>query len=414
MSKTEVLTIDMLGAQGDGIAHHDEQVFYIGGVLPNEKVQVSLSGPRATLLHILEPSPKRIDPSCSHFPICGGCRVQELNITDYSAWKFGLLERLLKKENLSVEQLLPITMSPPGSRRRARLGVEHTRKGIRLGFNQLRSHNIIDLQDCATLTSTLVTLIKNMKPFLADWLPLKGICDIQLTQLGNGIDMVLIGGPPLKLAQREALATLAEKLDIAQLSWRMEDRSTIEPVAYRQSLSVSFNETSVSFPPGNFLQATQHGEASLIDFTIKAVSDSAKVLDLFCGLGGFGLSLHQAKQVTLVDLDGPAIANLGQAVKQNKQYQAFQRDLLREPFSSNESDEFDAIIFDPPRGGAKAQAEAIANSEARNVIAISCEPTSFVRDAKILQQGGYKLQSILPVDQFLWSAHLELAAHFQR
>lgn len=260
-----------------------------------------------------------------------------------------------------------------------------------------------------------MTLIAAMRPHLKNWLgkpKTKG--DVQITMLDTGADVVFVGGEEPNLDMRQDFAIMAEELNIAQLSWRKWDRSPIEPIAHRVPLNIKFGETYVPFPPASFLQATKCGEDALIGFAAKAVAGHNKIVDLFCGLGGFGLSMQDAKSIAFADIDGPAIKALSQAVKHNPSHKTFERDLTREPFISEECNEFDAVIFDPPRGGAKVQAEQLAKSDVDCVVAISCDPPSFVRDANILMRGGYKLKSIQPVDQFLWSSHMELAAHFVR
>lgn len=410
------LAVADLGAQGDGIAFHEGQTLFVPGALATETVEALVrDGQRVELREVVTPSVDRVTPPCAHFPVCGGCRLQHLRLEAYQDWKFRQIETLLADEGVQVGQLLPTLTSPLGSRRRARVAAQNTRHKIEIGFNQWRSHELVNLTECSVLDPKLTALIQALREKLRCWLSVpKAVGDIQLTVLDDGIDVVLIGGGKLTLDLRQDLAALAEELDLAQLAWRKQDRAPLEPIAYRLPLKIRLGTTPVPFPPGSFLQATREGEAALISFAAKAVGDSAKVLDLFCGLGGFGLSMPKAASVTFADLDGPAIAALGQAVRQRPSYRVKQRDLMREPFMSLECDAFDAVIFDPPRGGAKAQTEQLAASKVQHIVAISCDPVSFVRDARILIAGGYKLHKVQPVDQFLWSSHLELAAHFTR
>jgi 23S rRNA (uracil1939-C5)-methyltransferase len=235
-----------------------------------------------------------------------------------------------------------------------------------------------------------------------------------MTALPGGMDLVFIGGPPLGLNQRQVLAEIAQRLNIAHLSWKKLDRSPAEPIVHQAPLSITFGNTSVNFPPGAFLQATDAGESALIDFTKNAYNPGDKVLDLYCGLGTFGLSMANPEKVHFVDLDGPAIAALGHEVKRNGRYEVSLRNLNGDPCSAAECNDYSFVIFDPPRGGALAQAKQLAKSDVPTVIAISCDPESFARDAKILIDGEYILESVLPIDQFLWSPHLECAARFTK
>ena len=464
------LTIADLGAQGDGIAHHDGKTFFVYGALPGERVLVEIADPDAKQQHlapvkIISPSPERIAPPCPHFPQCGGCRLQHMDAKASTAWKVRQLEHLMSREGLAAcaecpppleggvrggvckkhsgntknigeikeksSSHTPLTYPPPigggtlplflppvttplATRRRARLGAKNNKGVVTLGFNVWRSDQLVDLTACAVLTPELRAFLQKLRPELAHWLPSGQTCDLQITSLSQGFDVVLVGGPEPELEEREKLAAIGETLNIAQLSWRQWDRSPIEPIALRQPLHITFGAVDVPFSPASFLQATVTGEKALIDFARNAVGESTRVLDLFCGLGGFGLSCENAKQVCFADLDGPAIASLTKAVKYKSNFSVQERNLIREAYTAHEANAFGAVIFDPPRGGAKAQATHLAHSDVPNVVAISCDVTSFVRDAKILINGGYKLKAILPVDQFLWSTHLELAAHFVR
>jgi 23S rRNA (uracil1939-C5)-methyltransferase len=407
------LYIEDLGDQGDGIARHDGQTLFVEGALKGEKVRAEVSGNRARILEMLEASCDRVDPRCPHRDVCGGCRLQQMKDEAYRTWKTERLIELLKKGGIETD-FLPSVFAEPKTRRRARFAARRQKGKILIGFNKRQSHEIIGLSDCAVLHPVLTKLLPVLSENLGAWLAKeRDEGDIQLTLLEDGIDLVLIGGG-LSLDLRQDLAALAEAQDLAQVSWRKWDRSPIEPVSHRRPLSVRHGGVSVPFPPASFLQATVATEKALIDFAKDAVGSSEKVADLFGGLGGFGLSMEGAKKATIADLDGPAIQAFSRAVKGLPKYNAVCRDLLREPFDAEELSEYDAVIFDPPRGGAKKQAEQLSASKVQVVVGISCDPASFVRDAKILADGGYRLETLLPVDQFLWSVHMELASIWRR
>ncbi len=414
------LVIDDIGAQGDGIAHDKSATIFVEGGLPGEKVKVELEEKkglvkRAKPLSFLTRSPLRVVPPCPHFPQCGGCRFQHMNDEAYSNHKLGQLQQLLVREKLDVgDALMPMIVTAPRTRRRTRLAARRIKNNIELGFNAWRSHDIVTLSSCLVLIPTLERFILTLREKLPLWLPPGDSCDIQLTALADGIDAVMIGGPKLDLNGRQNLATLAEVLNVAHLSWRKWDRSPIEPVAHRTPLTVRFGAISLPFPPASFLQATETGEKALIDFVRDFSEPGQRVLDLFSGLGTFGLSLTEAKNVCFSDIDGPAMGILEQLTKRVPRFSVALKNLSVDPFTSGECDDFDLAIFDPPRGGARAQAIQLAKSDVPQIVAISCDPPSFVRDAKILIEGGYRLRNLLPVDQFLWSPHMELAAHFTR
>ncbi len=351
---------------------------------------------------------------CPHFPLCGGCRLQNLDASAYEKHKIGRLAELLEKNGLDPSVLSSPVITAPRTRRRARLAAKRTKNGVLLGFNAWRSHDIVDLESCLVLLPALEDFILRLRETLPLWLTGKEEADIQITLLPEGFDVVMIGGPALDLDARQNLAEIAEKLDIAHLSWRKWDRSPIEPIAHRKPLGITFGETRLPFPPASFLQATETGEKALISFAFEAARGKTKILDLFSGLGTFGLSMTEAKKVHFVDLDGPAIQTLAALSRMNPRLTAAERNLMKDPVSAGDCDDYDLVIFDPPRGGAKAQAEAIAQSNVKEVVAISCDPPTFMRDAKILIAGGYRLEKLLPVDQFLFSEHLEVAAFFRK
>ncbi|MGE4351093.1 MAG: class I SAM-dependent RNA methyltransferase [Bdellovibrionales bacterium] len=417
------ITIDDLGAQGDGIAHVHNRTVFVAGALPDEKVRVEIKETepgkksvvqRATLLEILIPSSQRSQPLCPHFPQCGGCRFQHMTDSAYSAFKVEQLHTLLTQAAVPFPSMMPSVVTANLTRRRIRVACMHTNKGVIVGFNAWRSRTIIDVKSCEVITPPLLELIDRLRRHLALWLPTGESCDVQLTSLPEGVDVVLIGGPKLDMESREKLGMLAQSLNIARLSWRKWDRSPIEPIAHRTPLFVQFGETRVPFPAGSFLQATVAGEEALTRFADSAVQPGQKVLDLFCGLGTFGLSLENPKSVHFCDLDGPATQSLQSAIKANPTWEVSLRNLNTDPFLAQECNDFDFVIFDPPRGGAKAQAHQLAQSNVPTIVAISCDPTSFARDAKILIEGGYNFEKLLPVDQFLWSPHLEVAGLFVR
>lgn len=413
------ITIDDLGAQGDGVAHQGNSTIFVAGALKGEMVRIELEEnknvvKRARLLEVIIPNSQRAKPPCPHFPLCGGCRFQHMNDSAYSTFKVDQLYQVLSQAKLDVPSFLPAVVTASQTRRRARVAVSHTKDGIQIGFNEWRSHNIVDVKDCAVVKPDIIAMIEKLRKFLPIWLPQGTTCDIQLTSLHEGIDNVVIGGPRLEMQERQNLAALADKTGVAHLSWRKWDRSPIEPIAHRTPLTIKFGKTRLPFPPGSFLQATQAGEEALINFACNAEMPNMRVLDLFCGLGTFGLSMENPKHVHFVDLDGPATETLESVAKANSRYQVSLRNLAVDPFSTGECNDYDLVVFDPPRGGAKAQAKQLAKSNVPHIVAISCDPQSFAHDARELAMGGYRIEKLLPVDQFLWSPHLELAAYFSK
>ncbi len=414
------LTIDDVGTQGDGIAHHGNETIFIAGALTGERVRASIPDndnmvKRGQLLEILIQCSLRNVPPCVHFSKCGGCQFQHMKDSAYTNVKLGQLQQTLARAGIPLPSMLPVVTTATQTRRRARFVAQCDKKGVlTLGFNEWRSHTIVPLSMCSVMVPAINNLLEPLKKHLPLWLPPDMGCDVQVTALPDGLDVVMIGGPKLGMDQRHNLAALAQALGVAHLSWRKWDRSPVEPIAHAAPLMVRFGAAQLPFPPASFLQATEAGETALINFATNHDDKGTRVLDLFCGLGTFGLSFENAKHVHFVDLDGPAIEALQRETRATSRYQVSLRNLIGDPFTAGESNDYDLVIFDPPRGGAKAQATHLAQSNVPEIVAVSCDPASFARDAKILMAGGYTLEKLLPVDQFLWSPHMELAARFTK
>lgn len=414
MSASLDVAVTATGRQGDGIARWQDQTVFIPGALAGDIARIAPPDPathRARLLDIVTPSPDRVAPSCPHFPACGGCRMQHLDLATYAAWKRDFVMAALHHHSLTPERLDGPLISPPHSRRRATFAAQRRESKVILGFNRAASREVIDLALCPVLRPELVALLPGLRSGLADYLGSARGCDVRLTSLADGCDLVIIGGPEPELHEREILAALAHTLDLARISWRKWDRSADEPIAQRKPLRVAFRHGTVDFPPGAFLQATQEGETALTDAVTAAIGPRAPVADLFCGLGTFALSLSP-RRLTALDSDGAAVASLRDALRARTHATVGSRNLAREPMTAAELELFAAVIFDPPRDGAKAQAQHLAQSRVPRIIAVSCDLTAFCRDGKILQTNGYRLTQLTLVDQFLWSTHIELVGVF--
>jgi 23S rRNA (uracil1939-C5)-methyltransferase len=171
----------------------------------------------------------------------------------------------------------------------------------------------------------------------------------------------------------------------------------------------------VELPIEPFLQPTREGEAMLQSLVRDGVAAAMNVADLFSGCGTFSLAFDGYPDIAAFDDNAGMVAALNGAVKAHgSRIRAERRDLFRRPLSAEELSRYDAVVIDPPRPGAKAQSEQLARSKVPKIVYVSCSPASFSRDARILCDGGYRLIRIVPVDQFLWSSHLELVAFLER
>ena len=416
------LTIERLGHRGDGVGLHDGRWVYVPLTAPGDRVRVALGEPvgggiASRLLELVAGGNDRAEPPCQHFGACGGCLLQHLTAAQQAQWKCDLIREALRRRGISDAALAPIATSPPHSRRRVVLAARRGHRTTFLGFNERHSRRIVDLECCPVSRAEVVSLLPPLRRLLSDLLPESASLDIAVTVLEDGLDVVFIGGAEPDLDTRGRLAAFADAEDLARLSWRAAPGRPVEPIAHRRPGTIRFGGVPVILPPGGFLQATEAGEAALVGITQAAVAGAGPVADLFCGAGAISLPLARHGRVLSVDDDREALAALTQAARQaglGAAVETLARDLYRDPLTPEELAPFAAVVFDPPRAGARDQAAALGASAVPVVVAISCNPVSFARDARLLIDGGYRLHALTPVDQFLWSPHVELAAVFRR
>lgn len=342
----------------------------------------------------------RIDPFCPYFGQCGGCRLQHFGPDSYAAYKRTQVERALRDHHVDAE-LRPLITAHGDGRRRATL---HAR-GKDVGYMMARSHDLLDIAACPILVPALAQRAPAMTRAIAATI---GDCDVALTATDTGNDVAVRTERKLKT---ERLTILGQRLGVARLSLNGEI------VIESRAPAVRMGKAVVELPIGSFLQATAEAEAVLARLVLEGVGAAKSVADLFSGLGPFTLRLAETARVHAADSDKAGIAALQKAVRFTqglKPVTAQVRDLFREPLVPVELKTYDAVVFDPPRAGAEAQARELAKSTVKRVVAVSCEPRSFARDAKILIAGGYRLESLTPVDQFAWSPHVELVGVFSR
>ncbi len=409
------LTVERLGAKGDGIATLDGKPIYVPYALPGEVVQVEPGqrrgeGVAAELVRIEQPSPDRVEPPCRHFGFCGGCAAQHLADSEYRRWKIGQIEEALARRGLREVTLEPMAATPPQRRRRAGFAAQKTRTGTILGFHERASHRLVDLLECPVMLQPIEALMAPLRGLL-DKLSQGGPAQILINATDTGLDVAIAAKQPLDLAAREMLARFVALQGLARLSWDGE------PVATRQVPQLALGALTVEPPPGAFLQASVEGEQAMRDAILRWAGKARSLADLYGGVGTLSLPLVPDKRVHLVEGDQAAVAAAARAARQpaaRSRLTVEQRDLVRRPLTPDELERFDAVVFDPPRAGAAEQAAMLAQSQVPQVIAVSCDPATFARDARLLVDGGYRLEAVLPIDQFLWSGHIELVAHFAR
>lgn len=407
---TERLVIDRLGGQGDGIADRPGGPVFVPFALPGEIVEADIAGERAGLVQVLQTSPERIDPACRHFGTCGGCSAQHMAPDLYAGWKRDIVVRALAARDIDFA-VDPLVACVPRSRRRAALSARRTERGMLLGYNRALSHDLVDVLECPVM----VPAIEHALPALREIAGL--ICNtprpfrMLVTETASGLDVAASGSGRLEEKRRRIAAEAVLRLGLARLS--IDGEVILEP---RRPL-LDFGGTAVEPPVGGFVQAVAEAEVVMAGLVCDHLARCRKVADLFSGAGTFALRLARASAVHAVEGDAPALAALDRAVRRPsglKPVTAERRDLDRRPLTARELDAFDGLVFDPPRAGAEAQCVQIARSKVRRVAAVSCNPGTLARDLRILLDGGYRLVRVVPVDQFLWSAHVEVVALLER
>ena len=345
------------------------------------------------------------EPPCRHFPECGGCQLQHADDEAYRDYLVLRIEGALAQHRLETD-VRPPHLSPPRSRRRAALKAQKAGSNVHIGFNAELSHRIVDMRECHVLRPELFALVEPLRALLSGMFQPKRIAEVQLTLIDGGVDMQIKGIPAGRLSEIEQLTAFAIDRELARLG---VDRGLGPEAIYEpRPATVSLSGRPIAFAPGGFLQATEDGESVLIDAVGEVVLGSRAIADLFAGLGTFALATNASNAAEASRDAAAALKRAAPAIAVEH------RDLYRNPLDRKELDRFDAVVLDPPRAGAAEQVANLARSTVRRIAYVSCNPATFARDAETLANRGYQLDWILPVGQFRWSTHVELAACFTR
>lgn len=407
------LTVDVesLGFLGDGQAKVDDRTVLIRGAMPGERWRIQLAPARghawrAEPLEALTRAAERQTAPCRHFGRCGGCALQHLPAGTYDDLKRQRVVNALQHRGIALPDLEPTAVSPLASRRRLRLAFD---RGGALGLREAGGRAVVAMRECVIADPRIVDALPSLRRIAR---VLKSNGEIAVTATSSGLDIGFTGVPSISLEQCERIAGEAADARWARVSVRTTIDDHPQILAQQTAPVIEVAHTKIELPAGSFLQATRAGEAALQAFAIAALDGFRQIADLFCGVGTLGLALSaDDRRIAGYDSDPAAIAALRAT---NRLAHVEARDLFNDPLSAKELGRFDAIMIDPPRSGATAQCEALAASSVREVIYASCDPASFACDAAMLCGAGFQLRRLQPVDQFLFSAEIELIADFQR
>lgn len=416
------VSVSAIGAKGDGLAKDREGVeYFVPYSTQGDVLEIRCLDKRGDVYvghieNIITPSPDRAEAPCPYYTQCGGCSLQHLNDKAYGQWKKERISEALNRMGIEAEIDDPVLI-PQGQRRRAAFAVMKKGKKIVFGFNAKSSHRIEEIDHCLLLTQPLDHLIQALRALMPHVMKQEGRGDIIVNYGDDTCDVVfaLPGRPDLKV--HEKLIAFAEQNNIGRMSWQENAKGDPEIIAQRRHVEVTFAQTKVELPANPFLQPSKMGEEAMTGLALQALDAEKKILDLYCGCGSFTFALAQKAIVHGVEANPTAIKALELSAGRGAmggRITTEVRDLTRQPLMGKELEKFDAVLFDPPRAGAKEQAEELAKSNIALIIAVSCNPTTFARDASALIEGGYKLEKVVPIDQFTWSAHVEVLAIFRK
>jgi 23S rRNA (uracil1939-C5)-methyltransferase len=412
-SEVRELLIERIGAHGDGVA---EGPVYAPLTLPGERVRARVAGDRAEMVEIQAASADRIAPPCPHFGACGGCALQHWAGGPYLAWKVEQIRQALARERIETEFARPFA-AKPGSRRRLAL---HARPdgegGALIGFKGRRSWRLVPIDVCPVADPRLVAAFPALRRLAA---PLfehpRSAPTLHLTLTNTGLDVDVTGVERRAGAlSADARARVAEDAAAADMA-----RVTLDGEILYQARQpmVRVGRAALALPPGAFLQAVADAEAAMASFVGQGLAGAGRIADLYCGVGAFALRLAERANIAAFDISAPAVRALASAqggVDGLKSIAVERRDLVRRPVRAAELSRLDAAVIDPPRAGAPEQHRELAASRLAHIASVSCNPATFARDARILTDAGFTLAKLLPVDQFLWSPHIELVGLFER
>jgi 23S rRNA (uracil1939-C5)-methyltransferase len=413
--------VERMGAAGDGVLDMPGFALHVPRTLPGETIAIGpIQGTgrarRAALTEILTASPDRIRPPCPHFANCGGCTLQHWRDDAYAAWKRGLVVAALAQAGFDTSRVGPLIRTPPHARRRMDFAAERIHGGLQLGLHQAHSKTIVDMATCPVLHPALLALVAPLRTLLSSLAALRRTGSVLANLLDSGPDLLLRTDGPLATPDRAKIAAFAAAHHIDRIAWSLNDGPP-ETAALLSTPYVMFAGHQVEPPPGAFLQASAEGEAAIVAAVLaglpEKLTQKSRAIELYAGCGTISFAMADRMRVVAYEGDAPSAAAVRRALSASR-VEITTRDLVRQPLTAKEFFGAAVIVLDPPYTGASVQMPAIATSGVHRVIVVSCNPQALARDSTVLHTAGYTLHAATPIDQFLWSAHVETVAVFTR
>lgn len=407
---TVQLTIESLGAKGDGVAHLGGEAVFVPFALPGETVEVERQGDRATLVSLVSISADRRPAPCPHFGTCGGCDLQHADEALYRAFKRDLVRTAFESRGIAVE-VAPLVPCAPATRRRTVFSGAREGNRIVFGFFEQLTNRVAPIETCLIAVPEIVARLADLKALALIVADRKRPMRMSVTATSSGLDIALSETAKMTESVRQSIVAFSLRRDFARVA--LDEEVIVET----RKPTVDIGGITVAPPPGSFLQAVASAETAMAELVTDHLGPSKSVADLFCGVGTFALRLAAASAVHAVETEADALGALDRARRGAsglKPITTERRDLFRRPLTTKELNRFDGIVFDPPRAGAELQAREMAGCKAKRIAAVSCNPATLARDVRLLLDGGYRLTSVTPIDQFLWSHHVEAVALLER
>ena len=409
------LKIIDVGGNGDGIAHLENGATVFvpfaakGDIVMADIVKDHDGQCRAKINSVLLSSPDRAKPPCRHFGICGGCSLQHLNASAYQSFKKNEVLNALKKHNVDVPENIQEIFIPDHTRRRANFAARVNKGKAVIGFHERKSANIRDVPDCLLINENVRTAMEALRPIIPQLIGNGEKIDILIQCVDGQTEIALTGKLGSGWEVQQALSDALRATSASRISIRARDYESYEILLEEKPYYKRFDSLLVNLAPGSFLQPSDEGERALVDCVIGGAGDASCVADLFCGNGTFTGPLMNGRKIIAADNAPGAIASLSRAG-----IDARVRNLFKEPLSARELNGVDCVVLDPPRAGALEQVRVLADTDVPKIVYVSCSPQSFARDAALLAEGGYRLEKLTIVDQFIWSTHTEVVGVFSR
>lgn len=413
MGMNQRMEITDIGANGDGVGRTPEGApvfvpFTMLGDVVNAKVDKDGDVWRGQVVSFEKKSEARVEPPCRHFTICGGCALQHVNEAAYQEFKKRQIKDALEKSGVDAPEKIDAVFIPYGTRRRANFAAIVTKRKTVIGFHERKSATVRDVPDCLLITEEVRAVMEGFRPFVADIAGDGAKMDILIQCVDGSREIALTGKIAPGWEAQQALSDALRTLDLARISIRARDYESYELLLEAKGFYKRFDSLNVNLAPGAFLQPSAEGERALTELVLRGVGDASCIADLFCGNGTFTGPL-MGRDIIAADFAADAIASLKKAG-----VRAQMRNLFKDPMRADELEGRDCVILDPPRAGASTQINVLAELDIPKIVYVSCSPQSFARDASILIKGGYRLDKLTLVDQFIWSPHTELVGVFEK